>query len=298
MKRLINLQPPRISAIMLALLPFLLVFFVYVSYSNERLAANPNDKLLPAISSIGVAIERMALEPSKRSGELLWWVDTASSLRRLGMGVAISAIVGLVIGIGLGALPLLSAGLSPFVASVSLIPPMAVLPILFICFGLGELSKVVLIVFGIAPVIARDIQGRVREIPRELIVKAQTLGASTWLVILRVVLPLALPRLIDAVRLSLGAAWLFLIAAEAIANSATVATTLWVKNVLVAIAAAPMKNGTMMCQRRSRCLSELAPISSMPKRAATLGRAVRMPMWKVSVIPALRMNVGIQNPMA
>lgn len=89
-----------------------------------------------------------------------------------------------------------------------------------------------------------------------------------------------------------------MIAAEAIANSATVATTLWVKNVLVAIAAAPMKNGTMMCQRRSRCLSELAPISSMPKRAATLGRAVRMPMWKVSVIPALRMNVGIQNPMA
>jgi NitT/TauT family transport system permease protein len=122
-----------------------------------------------------------------------------------------------VVGIGLGALPLLSVSLSPFVASVSLIPPMAVLPILFICFGLGELSKVVLIVFGIAPVIARDIQGRVREIPRELIVKAQTLGASTWLVILRVVLPLALPRLIDAVRLSLGAAWLFLIAAEAIA---------------------------------------------------------------------------------
>ena len=217
MKRLINLQPPRISAVLLALLPFLLVFFAYVSYSNERLAANPNDKLLPAISSFGAAIERMALEPSKRSGELLWWGDTASSLRRLTIGVGISAVIGLVVGIGLGALPLLSVSLSPFVASVSLIPPMAVLPILFICFGLGELSKVVLIVFGIAPVIARDIQGRVREIPRELIVKAQTLGASTWLVILRVVLPLALPRLIDAVRLSLGAAWLFLIAAEAIA---------------------------------------------------------------------------------
>ena len=129
MKRLINLQPPRISAVLLALLPFLLVFFAYVSYSNERLAANPNDKLLPAISSFGAAIERMALEPSKRSGELLWWVDTASSLRRLTIGVGISAVIGLVIGIGLGALPLLSVSLSPFVASVSLIPPMAVLPI-------------------------------------------------------------------------------------------------------------------------------------------------------------------------
>lgn len=217
MKRLINQQPHGASALMLALLPFVLAFLVYVSYSNDRLAVNPNDKLLPAMVSFGAAIERMALVPSKRSGELLWWVDTASSLRRLATAVVISAALGLVVGITLGALPLFSAGLSPFVATLSMIPPMAVLPILFIVFGLGELSKVVLIVFGIAPVIARDIQGRVREIPRELIVKAQTLGASTWLVILRVVLPLALPRLIDAVRLSLGAAWLFLIAAEAIA---------------------------------------------------------------------------------
>jgi NitT/TauT family transport system permease protein len=217
MKRLINLHPPRISALLLALLPFVLVFFVYITQSNTRLRENPADKLLPAFSSLGDAIQRMAFEPSKRSGEVLWWTDTGASLRRLAIGVGASALVGLVVGIVLGALPLVSAGLSPFVASLSLIPPMAVLPILFICFGLGELSKVMLIFFGIAPVIARDIQGRVQEIPRELIVKAQTLGASSWQVILRVILPQMLPRLIDAVRLSLGAAWLFLIAAEAIA---------------------------------------------------------------------------------
>lgn len=217
MKRLVNQQPARTSGMILAMLPFLLVFFTYVSFSNARLAVNPNDKLLPAMTSFAAAIKRMAFEPSKRSGDVLLWADTASSLRRLAIGVSISALLGLVVGIALGALPVVSAGFSPFVASLSLIPPMALLPILFICFGLGELSKIVLIVFGIAPVIARDIQGRAREIPRELIVKAQTLGASSWLVILRVVLPLALPRLIDAVRLSLGAAWLFLISAEAIA---------------------------------------------------------------------------------
>lgn len=53
-----------------------------------------------------------------------------------------------------------------------------------------------------------------------------------------------------------------------------------------------------MCQRRSRYLSELAPISSMPANAATLGRAVSRPIWKVSLIPALRIRVGIQKPMA
>src|SRR5690606_33150114 len=49
------------------------------------------------------------------------------------------------------------------------------------------------------------------------LIKAQTLGGNSWQIILRVLLPQAMPRLLDAVRLSLGAAWLFLIAAEAIA---------------------------------------------------------------------------------
>jgi len=54
-------------------------------------------------------------------------------------------------------------------------------------------------------------------LPREQIVKAQTLGASSLVIALRVALPQVLPRLIGAVRLALGPAWLFLIAAEAIA---------------------------------------------------------------------------------
>jgi NitT/TauT family transport system permease protein len=94
---------------------------------------------------------------------------------------------------------------------------MAVLPILFIAFGLGELSKVVLIVVGIAPFLIRDLQLRIEEMPREQLVKAQTLGASSWQIVTRVVVLQMLPRLSDSVRLSLGPAWLFLISAEAIA---------------------------------------------------------------------------------
>jgi NitT/TauT family transport system permease protein len=109
------------------------------------------------------------------------------------------------------------ATLAPLIAVLSLIPPMAILPILFIVFGLGEVSKVVLIVIGIGPFLMRDMALRVAELPGEQIIKAQTLGASTWQIVLRVVLPQMLPRLIDAVRLALGPAWLFLIAAEAIA---------------------------------------------------------------------------------
>ena len=96
---------------------------------------------------------------------------------------------------------------------------MAILPILFIIFGLGEVSKVVLIIIGIAPFIMRDMQARTLEIPSEEIIKAQTLTANSWQIVIRVLLPQILPRLLDTVRLSLGAAWIFLIAAEAIAST-------------------------------------------------------------------------------
>ncbi len=217
MKRLMNRHPGSIGRVFLTLLPFLLVVLAYAIASDIRLSENPSDKLLPSLTSIGSAVERMAFEPSKRSGDYLLWVDTLASLQRLAWGVGISALLGLVVGIANGVIPYVRANLSPFVTALSLIPPMAILPILFIVFGLGELSKVVLIVVGTAPFIIRDLQSRVLEIPSEQLIKAQTLGASTWQVILRVVLPQILPRLLDAVRLSLGASWLFLIAAEAIA---------------------------------------------------------------------------------
>ncbi|VFS88751.1 taurine transporter subunit [Raoultella planticola] len=72
-----------------------------------------------------------------------------------------------------------------------------------------------LIVIGITPMLARDLEQRAREIPAELFIKAQTLGANSWTVVLRVVLPQLLSRLLTSLRLLLGSAWLFLISAEA-----------------------------------------------------------------------------------
>lgn len=201
----------------LGLLPFLLIIIAYLIASDIRLQANPNDKLLPSVSSFAEAIQRLALEPNRRTGEIVLWADTAASLTRLVSGVAISALLGLSFGIMTGVIPYVRSTLAPLIGALSMIPPLAILPILFIVFGLGEASKIVLIVFGIAPFIMRDIALHVEALPREQLIKAQTLGGSTWQIILRVVLPQMLPRLINAMRLSLGAAWLFLIAAEAIA---------------------------------------------------------------------------------
>ncbi len=219
MKRLINLTPTKPTRLLLGLIPFIAIFFIYLIASDARLAENATDKLLPSFAQMGDAIHALAFEPSKRSGEYLFWQDTFSSLYRLTMGIFIAAMLGFTIGLLTGAIPSIHSPVAPLLTIISLVPPMALLPILFIVFGLGELSKVALIVIGVAPFIARDIQRCAQEIPQEQLVKAQTLGASTWQILVRVLIPQLLPRLINAVRLSLGAGWLFLIAAEAIAST-------------------------------------------------------------------------------
>jgi NitT/TauT family transport system permease protein len=219
MRRLINQRPGRGAALILSMLPFILVICAYLFYSHARLIDNPGDKLLPAPSTIASTMHRYAFEEDERSGDRLFWTDTWASLERLLAGLAVSAVFGLCLGVAIGVVPYLRVTIAPFVAAVSLIPPLAILPVLFIVVGLGELAKITLIIVGVAPIIVRDLAMRTAELPSEQIIKAQTLGASTWQLVIRVVLPQMWPRLIDALRLTLGSAWLFLIAAEAIAST-------------------------------------------------------------------------------
>jgi NitT/TauT family transport system permease protein len=163
-------------------------------------------------------VKHMAFEIDPRTGTDLMLSDTIASLGRLILALAISTSAALLLSIAIGLLPGANAMLSSFVGVMSMVPPLALLPILFIVMGLGENSKVALIVIGTLPCMIRDLSMKVLELPREQLIKAQTLGASTWQVALRVVLPQIAPRLIDALRLQIGPAWLFVIAAEAIAS--------------------------------------------------------------------------------
>lgn len=219
MRRLINQRPGRAERLALGLVPFIALVVVYVIASQLRLAENPDDKLLPSFASMAQSVHEYAFTEDERTGRYLWWADTWASLKRIGSALAISAVAGLLLALAIGVVPRVRALLSPLLSTVAMIPPLAVLPILFIVLGLEEAAKIALIVIGVLPTVARDLALRVGELPQEQLVKAQTLGASTWQLMLRVVLPQTLPRLIDALRLSMGAAWLFLIAAEAIAST-------------------------------------------------------------------------------
>jgi NitT/TauT family transport system permease protein len=217
-QRLVNRHPGRGAGWLLGLVPFIALVCVYLVGSHIRMAANPDDKLLPTPATIASTMHSYAAEEDVRSGEVLFWVDTLASLERILIALVLSAAIGLVLGLAIGAIPVVRAALAPFVGAVAMIPPLAVLPILFILLGLGEVAKITLITIGVAPCIVRDLALRAGELPTEQLIKAQTLGASSWQLVIRVILPQMWPRLIDSLRLTMGSAWLFLIAAEAIAS--------------------------------------------------------------------------------
>lgn len=216
--RWVNRQIGRRQAFGLGALPILLLAVVYLVMAAQRHALNPADKILPLPTGMATALWGMMRQPDALSGNLVFWADTLASLQRLGLGLGIATLMALLVGLVLGALPPVRATLGPLVTGIAVIPPIALLPMLFIALGLGETAKVSLIVIGIAPVMIRDIAGHVGGLPREQIVKAQTLGAGSWQILLRVALPQAMPRLIVALKLALGPAWVFLISAEAIAS--------------------------------------------------------------------------------
>jgi len=216
--RWVNRKVRRGDSILLGALPILLLVLFYLFMAAQRHAANPMDKILPLPGGMAEGVAALLFQPDQLTGQLLFWADTLASMQRLGLGLGIATLSALLIGLVLGVLPPVRATFGPLVTAIAVVPPIALLPILFIALGLGETAKVALIIIGIAPVMVRDIAAHVADLPREQIVKAQTLGASSWQIMIRVALPQAMPRLIHAVRLSLGPAWVFLISAEAIAS--------------------------------------------------------------------------------
>mgnify|MGYP001565709134 CR=1 FL=1 len=152
----------------------------------------------------------------KRSGDRWLIVDTLVSLRRLGIALAIAVTLSVALGLFMGTFTVVDAFLSPFVRAVSKIPPLALLPILFIYLGVEERPKLALMVIGIAPTLIQDVSLRIQEVPQETVNKAYTLGASTLEVAFRVILAQCWPKILHSIRLVLGPLWVFLIASEAI----------------------------------------------------------------------------------
>ena len=217
MQRLMNLRPKGGARLLLGLLPILAVLLLYLGASAAwRIDGDPKSAILPAPTAMaGALLSLTSANPATGHAALL--EDTALSLGRLFAALLIATIASLLMGLALGLLPFKRVAWGPLLRVVAAIPPIAILPVLCVAFGLGEGTKTALLVLGVAPLMIRDLAAHIAAIPEEQLVKAQTLGASTWQTALRIALPQALPRLIASVRASLGLAWVLLIATEALA---------------------------------------------------------------------------------
>ncbi len=150
-----------------------------------------------------------------QSGELL--TNVAASLLRIGLGFITGSTVGILLGLILGFSSIADAVGNPIVHALYPVPKLALLPLIILWLGIGELSKVTIISLGVFfPVIINTYSG-VKNIDPLLIKVAVSFKTSRTNIISKVILPGALPVIFAGLKLAAGTALLLLVAAEMIA---------------------------------------------------------------------------------
>jgi len=145
------------------------------------------------------------------------WQHLAASLQRIVLALLASVLLGIPLGVLMGVSPVARGLLDPLIEAYRPVPPLAYLPLIVIWFGIGELSKVLLIFLAVlAPVIIATSHG-VAQVSRNRLRAAQTLGASRSQLLWFVILPEALPEILTGIRIGLGTGWSTLVAAELVA---------------------------------------------------------------------------------
>jgi sulfonate transport system permease protein len=152
-----------------------------------------------------------------RDGTLI--PDIGISLVRAAAGFAIGGGIGFALGVVVGFSRIASVLLDRTILMLRAIPFLAVLPLVIVWLGIGEAAKVFLVAFGVAfPVYMNTVLG-IRQVDPKLIELGRVMGLSTWKLVRRIILPGALPSILNGVRYALATAWLALVVAETIAAS-------------------------------------------------------------------------------
>ena len=142
----------------------------------------------------------------------------AVSLARALGAFLVASLVGIPLGLGMGMNPTLDAIVNPFIQFFRPLPKLALIPLAVLWFGIGEVSKFVLIFLSTFLTIVVGAAGAVGGIRQQRIKAARALGASGMPLFWRVILPSVLPEVFLSIRLGVGIGWTTLIAAEMIAS--------------------------------------------------------------------------------
>jgi NitT/TauT family transport system permease protein len=229
----IHASPGRSAAFVLSWFLFAAGVTSYFYLSQQRHRDNPDDRIMPTAVQMVSSFTDAALKPAEeeevqegsetlplaaRIRSSMLWKDTTATGRRFLISVAL-LFPAVLLGLHMAMFPYVGALFLRFIQFFDKIVALSLLPILFIAFGIDELSKIMLIVVGVTPTIILDTFNLSKSIPREQIVKAFTLGASDFAITYRIIFKQILPRVLNSIRLNLKAVMLFLFAGEMIAST-------------------------------------------------------------------------------
>jgi len=141
-------------------------------------------------------------------------IHIAASLYRLLLAYALAVFFGVVFGLLRGGYRLVDAAMLVPAEVVRPVPPLAFIPLFILWFGIGEVSKILIIFYYVMLVIMLNTQAGVKSCPVDKTRAAQSLGASSRQIFLYIILPAALPQIMTGLRVGMAAALSILVASE------------------------------------------------------------------------------------
>ncbi len=216
---------PSLISIVIALTVWVLItrtgwsFPIWLPWEGWRAVELPLLKplFLPSPESIWLAFQQAAageLDNHTLLGHML------ASLGRVLTAFLLAVAIGIPLGIAMGVNRIARGLFDPPVEFYRPLPPLAYLPLMIIWFGIGELSKILLLFLAILAPVALASRAGVKSASQEQIQAALSMGASRRQVVRHVILPAALPDILVGLRIGMGVGWTTLVAAEMVAADA------------------------------------------------------------------------------
>jgi ABC-type nitrate/sulfonate/bicarbonate transport system permease component len=165
---------------------------------------------LPSPLQVGKALGYLAWDGSKS----MLLTATAWSVGRIVTAGLLVIAIGVPIGLMMGASPRVNAALSPLVDPFRSAPVVALLPIMVMWFGIGEAMKVIFLFAGAVVYLIPMVRDAVQAVPQEHWIGARDLGATPYEAVRHSVLPMAMPRIADAIIVSVSVMWTYITVAE------------------------------------------------------------------------------------
>jgi len=151
--------------------------------------------------------------------ELGFTTDILNSVYRVMMGFVIAAIIGVPIGLIMGTFKVAEAFTEPVVGFIRYMPASAFIPLFILWLGIGDVEKVAIIFVGSFFQLVLMVAVVAKNVHKDLLETAYTLGAKRFQVIRKVLLPASLPGIVDTLRIIVGWAWTYIIVAELVASA-------------------------------------------------------------------------------